>query len=92
MPDHAANSVVNMFAGGYKPVIICYYTGGACVLISDPTVVEAMYTTKNKYFSKHPVVKEMTLCLLGRSILFAETSAEWKEARKTLSPAFYKKF
>ena len=79
-----------MFGDGYKPVVVCYFTGGSCVLISDPLVVEAMYTSKNKYFNKHPIVKELTLCLTGRSILFAETSKEWKEARKTLSPAFYK--
>ena len=35
-------------------------------------------------------MKDLTLCLTGRSILFAETTREWKEARKTLSPAFYK--
>ena len=82
--------MVNMFGDGFKPVVVCYFTGGTCVLISDPLVVEAMYTSKNKYFNKHPIVKELTLCLTGRSILFAETSKEWKEARKTLSPAFYK--
>lgn len=69
---------------------MCYFTGGTCILISDPNVVEAMYTTKNKYFNKHPHIKDLTMCLLGKSILLAETSQEWKEARKTLAPAFYK--
>ena len=49
-----------------------------------------MYTSKNSFFSKHPLVKDLQECLIGDSILFAETSLEWKEARKKISPAFYK--
>ena len=79
-----------MFGDGFKPVTLCYFTCGTTVLIADPLVVEAMYTSKNKYFDKHPIIKDLTLCLTGRSILFAETTREWKEARKTISPAFYK--
>ena len=33
--------------------------------IADVKVVEAMYTTKNKYFTKHPLLKDLTLCLFG---------------------------
>ena len=67
-----------------------YYSAGTSLLISDPKVVEAMYTSKNSFFSKHPLVKDLQECLIGDSILFAETSLEWKEARKKISPAFYK--
>ena len=74
----------------YKPVLHANFTSGSSLLICDPKIVEAMYTTRNKYFSKHPLVQELCDCLLGKSILFAETSAEWKQARLTLSPAFYK--
>lgn len=49
-----------------------------------------MYTTKNKYFTKHPLIKNLNDALVGESILLAETSPEWRKARKTLSPAFYK--
>ena len=80
----------NMWGDNHQTVLVCYFTGGTCILLSDSAVVEAMYTTKNKYFNKHPIIKDLTNCLLGKSILFAETSKEWKEARKTLSPAFYK--
>ena len=79
-----------MYADGYKPVILSYFTGGTFLLISDPTVVEAMYTSKNKYFDKHPLIKNSALCFTGNSILLRETSKEWKKARQTLSPAFYK--
>ena len=70
--------MINNYANGYKPVILCYFTSGASLVISDPSVVEAMYTSKNKYFSKHPLVKDLTFYLMGNSILFAETSPAWK--------------
>ena len=59
-------------------------------MIADPDVVEAMYTTKNCFFDKHPIVKELLFCLTGESILLAETNKEWKEARKIISPSLYK--
>ena len=71
-------------------VALLHFTGGASLMISDPSIVEVMYTSKNKFFSKHPLVKDLADCLMGDSILFAETTPQWKEARKTLSPAFYK--
>ena len=58
--------------------------------IKDVKVVEAMYTGKNKYFDKHPLVKDLAKCLTGDSILFAETSDDWRKSRKAISPAFYK--
>ena len=61
---------------------------GLC--ISDVKVVEAMYTTKNKYFDKHPLTKDLSQCLTGDSILFAPTSENWRSSRKAISPAFYK--
>ncbi len=42
--------------------------------ISDVRVVEALYTTRNMFFDKHPHVKHLTLRLTGNSILFDETS------------------
>ena len=88
--NHIIDVIINLYSDGERPVLYGFFTCGVGLGIMDPSVVEAMYTTKNKYFNKHPIVKELTLCLTGRSILFAETSKEWKEARKTLSPAFYK--
>ena len=88
--QHVATAMINMFLDGFKPIALVYFTAGTTIVISDPIVVEAMYTSKNKFFDKHPLVKELTLCLTGKSILFAETSREWKQARQTMSPAFYK--
>ena len=60
------------------------------IVIGDVRIVQAMYTTKNKYFDKHILIQIFTNPLLGNSILFAPTTQEWKTSRKVLSPAFYK--
>jgi cytochrome P450 len=49
-----------------------------------------MYTTHNKLFDKHPLVREVMMRLTGNSILLAETTPEWKKRRVAVSPAFYK--
>ena len=67
-----------------------FYNTSAAVNTFDPQVVEAMYTTKNKYFDKHPLIKDLSYALTGDSILFAETTPDWKASRKALTPAFYK--
>jgi cytochrome P450 len=58
--------------------------------ISDPKIVQELYTTNNKYFDKHPIVRDVTMRLLGNSILFADTDREWRKRRTAFSPAFYK--
>jgi len=42
--------------------------------ICDPKIVEELYTTKNMYFDKHPIIKNITKKFLGSSILFDFTS------------------
>ena len=49
--------ILSAWAGEYKPVMYKFFTGGPVIVISDPEIVEAMYTTKNSYFDKHPLVK-----------------------------------
>ena len=85
------STLYEITAGNWTPVWLVYHpVHEAGLIISDPTIVEAMYTTKNKYFDKHPIIKELSYCLTGDSILFSETSSEWRARRKTVSPAFYK--
>ena len=69
---------------------VFFVTNGAGLIISDPVVIGELYTSKNKYFDKHPLIKECSMCLTGESILFIETTKDWKESRKAMSPAFYK--
>ena len=60
------------------------------VWVLDVTVVQELYTTQNKYFNKHPIIRDLTLELTGRSILFADTDGMWRKRRTALGPAFYK--
>ena len=73
-----------------QAAVITFITDRPVIGISDPAIVAELYTTKNKYFDKHPLVKDIAYCLTGDSILFAETTQDWKDTRKALSPAFYK--
>ena len=73
----------------YNVTTIFFVTNGAHLTIQDPVVVGELYTSKNKYFDKHPLTKEISRCLTGESILFAETTKDWKDTRKAISPAFY---
>ena len=76
------------------PMTPCNFLMGSCdepgVIICDVRVVEAMYTTKNKYFDKHYMVQAFLYPLMGESILLAPTSQEWKKSRQVLAPSFYK--
>ena len=69
---------------------VTFASNTGMLVISDPAVVAELYTSKNKYFDKHPLVKNIAYCLTGESILFAETTQDWKDTRKAMSPAFYK--
>jgi len=60
------------------------------LVISDPKIVEAMYTSKNKFFDKNPHYRILHKPMFGDSILLAETTPQWREDRKAISPAFYK--
>ena len=73
-----------------KNMVMVGLSNDASIGIADVKVVEAMYTTKNKYFDKHPILGDLTFCLTGDSILFANTNEDWRKSRKAISPAFYK--
>lgn len=73
-----------------KKTNIIFVNEEPSLLINDVNVVEQLYTTYNAYFDKHPEVQTAMWRLTGKSILFDETSTEWKNRRKAISPAFYK--
>jgi cytochrome P450 len=60
------------------------------LVICDVEVMEALYTTHNAHFDKHPLAQNLTLNLTGKSILFDESTPSWKARRKAMAPAFYK--
>ena len=74
-----------------------FYKNGLVFLGSEPylscndvEVVEALYTTHNIFFDKHQSAQNLTLRFLGKSILFDETTTNYRNRRKAMTPAFYK--
>ena len=59
MPNHPVDILMKEFFDKPPKVLSAFYTGGSCVMVSDAKVVEAMYTSKNSFFSKHPIVKDL---------------------------------
>mmetsp|Transcript_12867 Transcript_12867/g.16522 ORF Transcript_12867/g.16522 Transcript_12867/m.16522 type:complete len:299 (-) Transcript_12867:739-1635(-) len=78
------------FEGARADNFISFHSNVPGVGVCDVKVVEAMYTTKNKFFDKHPLIGDLCYCLTGDSILFAHTTDDWRTSRKAISPAFYK--
>ena len=56
----------------------------------EPSLLEDLYVTQNKYFDKSFVIKGVFHKLMGDSILFEESSEFWNNKRKKMSVAFYK--
>ena len=58
--------------------------------ITDPDVVQAMYTTKNSQIDKTGTIQAATMNFFGSSFLMGKTDEKWKAKRKGLAHAFYK--
>lgn len=68
-----------------------FFMGDECMLlISDPDIVQSLFTEKNRIFEKsefhHLMMKRMT----GDSIVFSKGNEEWAKRRRSISAAFYK--
>jgi cytochrome P450 len=60
------------------------------LFINDPEIVQEMYTTQNKYFDKHPYIKNLFAPLMGEGLIFDRSNERWAKKRKALSITFYK--
>ncbi len=60
------------------------------LFIRDPELLNELYITKNKYFDKYDLIRNLFYPLMGDSILLSDSSEVWGKKRKTLSTAFYK--
>ena len=85
-------TIIDEIWGGisYTGCMLYYHGHVARLIICDPKVVEALYTTRNAFLNKHHYTKSFQISLLGHSILFEETSENWRQRRKAMTPAFYK--
>lgn len=73
-----------------KKAILFFINYEASLIIVDPKMTEDIYTTNNKYFTKHPLVGSLLAPFFGKSILASDSNDEWRARRKALAPTFYK--
>jgi cytochrome P450 len=79
----------------YKPEehgdcqLICLLTKPT-LLISDPDMVQDLFTTKNKIVDKVSSSEWIFRNLLGHSFLLSKTDAVWKAKRQACAHSFYK--
>ena len=60
------------------------------IKISDPVIVQELYTTYNSLTDKRGQARDVVSPILGDSILLSKNDEIWKTRRKALSHAFYK--
>jgi cytochrome P450 len=60
------------------------------LFIRDPVLLNELYVTKNKFFDKFDLTRNLFYPLMGDSILLSSSSDQWNQKRKSLSAAFYK--
>ena len=74
-----------------NPVVIFKLSPSTVSLIvSDPEMVQDLFTSKNAIFDKNGTVEAIFGNLLGHSFLFSKADEKWKAKRKACAHAFYK--
>ena len=58
--------------------------------IQDPTMVQDIYTRKNKLIDKNGMSQTMFDDLVGKSFVFSKGDKQWETIRKASAHAFYK--
>jgi len=79
----------------YKPeehngVVAFYALGRVTLLISDPDMVQDLFTTKNRITDKNIQTDMIFKDLLENSFLFSKGDDVWKAKRQACAHAFYK--
>ena len=64
--------------------------GKTTLLISDPDMVQDIFTTQNKIVDKTGSFANIFKDALGDSIFFGKGGATWKAKRQACAHAFYK--
>lgn len=57
--------------------------------ISDPELLQDLYTTQNNYNERHDLLIELFKPLMGNAV-FLDKGETWRKKRKSLTSAFYK--
>ena len=72
------------------PLVCFNFLSQVSIKISDPVIVQELYTTYNNLTDKRGQARDLLSPMLGDSILFSKNDEIWKTRRKAISHAFYK--
>ena len=90
MDKLAGNGELNSHDGAKHPVVLMNSLGTSQLWITDPEMVFELFTTKNNFIDKVPLLEMMYKDLLGNSFLFSSGDKIWKAKRQACAHAFYK--
>ena len=79
-----------VFGDKLPKVIMDFRNPDGTLIINDPSMVNELYVTKNKYFDKNIRSKTLMYFLFGDSIILERSNEMCMLKRKHLSAAFYK--
>jgi cytochrome P450 len=70
--------------------VILVNTFTPSLMISDPAMLQDIYGSKNRFFDKSTLSRDILAPLMGDTTIFQPTSDNWRQKRKSLSATFYK--
>lgn len=88
--DGPAKPGMPVFDASKHPCVVFNMGGLVLNLISDKDMVQEMWTTKAKYFSKHILTKQLFDPMFGHSFGVYPTNDLWRTERKAVSHMFFK--
>ena len=73
-----------------SPVICFNVVSQLNLIITDPGIIQEMFTSKNNIVDKNGIIKIIFEDFFGESFLFSKGDDVWRARRKATAHAFYK--
>ena len=78
------------FSANKHPIVAMNLASEIITMIQDPDLISEMWSTKAKFFTKHPIAERIFKPMLFKHFVFYPTNEAWRTERKALSQMFYK--
>ena len=72
------------------PMLAQAVIGKVLTHVADPQVIQDIYSTKNKFMNKSPLVYDLFAPMLKKFFGTMESNEDWRVQRKACAPMFYK--
>ena len=72
------------------PAVVMNILCSVVLFVGDPDLVQEMWTTKVKHFTKHSIVVDLFKPIMFNHFVMLPTNEQWRTERKALSQMFYK--